>query len=113
MDRLRQLVIEINSRLRVLNLSQRIAIALCAAMVAVSLLWLLQWSTEPEMVSLVNREFTFSELDAAEEALKENGIAHNVRGSRVYVKSGDRHNALRLLYKAEALPDGYDEDDRR
>ncbi len=106
MDRLRQLIDEINTRLRVLDVSQRIAIALCGAMVAISLLWLLQWSTEPELVALIKKEFTFAELDAAEETLEANGIAHNVRGSRVFVRSGDRHNALRLLYKAEALPDG-------
>lgn len=56
--------------------------------------------------ALVDRQFTFAELDAAEEALKVNGIEHSIRGNRVFVPSVDRDNALRLLYSVEALPDG-------
>jgi len=112
MDRLRQIIEEIAARLKTLERSQRIAIAMCAGMVIFSMIWLMQWSTEPEMAQLVNREFTFSELDAAEEALRSNGIQYELHGNRVFVEMAERHSALRLLHKAAALPDGslYDMD---
>ena len=106
MDRVRQLLEEIAVRLRVLNTSQRIAIALCTAMVGGSLIWLMQWSTAPEMVSLVTHDFSFPELDAAEQSLRANDIDHEVHGSRIYVRAADRHNALRVLHSANALPEG-------
>ncbi|UCC28930.1 MAG: hypothetical protein JSU86_12090 [Phycisphaerales bacterium] len=106
MDRLRQLLNAISAQLSLLTVSQRLAIGLCAALVAGSLLWLVQWSTTPELVPLVTHDFSYDELDAAEETLKANGVPYNVRGTRVYVRVGDRHNALRLLHSADALPEG-------
>lgn len=106
MDRVRQQFDEILSRLKVLDTSQRIAIGLCAVMVAASLLWLMQWSTQPDMVSLLSHDFSFPELDSAEQALKANGIPYKTYGSRIFVTAGDRHNALRLLHTANALPEG-------
>lgn len=106
MERLRRLLESISTQLGVLTVSQRIAIGLCAALIVASVLWLLQWSTTPEMVSLVQYRFTFDDMAGVEDALKENGIAHTVRGTRIYVREVDRHNALRLLHSNGALPDG-------
>jgi len=90
----------------VLTLSQRLAIALCAALIVVSLLWLTQWSTMPEMTPLVTHDFTLDELTAAEKTLAASGIPYETHGSSVWVRAADRHNALRLLHDADALPDG-------
>lgn len=106
MERFRQLWNNITTQLGVLTLSQRLAIALCAALIVVSLLWLTQWSTTPEMTSLSARDFTMDELSAAEKALSANGIAHETHGTRLFVRAVDRHNALRLLHDADALPEG-------
>ncbi len=106
MERLRQLLSAITAQLGVLTVSQRVAVGLCAAIIAGSLLWLLQWSTSPELVPLVNYEFSYEELDTAEEALRSKGLTYDIRGTRVYVRSGDRHNALRLLHTSQALPEG-------
>ncbi len=106
MDRLRQLLNTISAQLSVLTISQRLAIGLCAALAAGSLLWLLQWSTAPEMVPLVTHDFTYEAMDSAEQSLKANDIPYIIRGTRVFVRPTDRHNALRLLYAAEALPEG-------
>ena len=112
MERLRQLLGQIGAQLGVLTVSQRVAIGLCAAMIVGSLLWLAQWSAAPEMVPLVTREFSFDELDSAESALREEGIAFETRGTRLFVRSVDRYRVLRVLHSAEALPDGslYDMD---
>ena len=106
MDRLRQVLEEISTRLCVLNTSQRIAIGMCALVVVGSFAWLMQWSTTPEMVPLVNHAFSYAELDSAEESLRANGVDYDIRGTRIFVGLGDRHNALRLLYTAGALPEG-------
>jgi len=107
MDRLRQWSNQISAQLSVLTVSQRLAIGLCAALVAGSLLWLMQWSTTPELVPLITQEFTFDELEAAEQSLRSNGVHYEVLGgARVYVRPGDRHNALRLVHGADALPEG-------
>ncbi len=104
MDRLRQLIANINRQLGVLTFSQRVAIGLCAALVAVSLLWLMQWSTTPQLISLVDHDFTLDEQAQAEEALK--GHTFEIRGNRIYVKPGERPNMIRLLHSAGALPEG-------
>ena len=106
MERLRRLLAHIGAQLRVLSVSQRVAVGLCAALAAVSVLWLMQWSTQPDMVPLVRHEFGFDDLDAAEAALRSNGIPFQVRGTRIYVPPVSHHNALRLLHGADALPEG-------
>lgn len=106
MERLRQLWDHISAQLSVLNVSQRMAIGLCVALVVVSFLWLMQWSTTPAMVPLVNRDFAFEDLDAAELVLRTNGIAFETRGMRILVPAAERYNAQRLLVTQDALPEG-------
>lgn len=106
MERLRQLLNQIMQQMSVLSVSQRVAIGLCAALAAFSVLWLVQWSTAPQMVPLVGTEFTYDSLDAAEAALKSSGIDYQVVGTRFLVKPADRYNALRVVYAANALPEG-------
>ncbi len=107
MDRLRRLISDINTQLGVLTVSQRLAIGLCAALAVVSLLWLMQWSSKPEMVPLVANDFTLDEMAIAEEALRTNGIPYDVIGAtRIYVRQTDKRNAVRLVHEADALPDG-------
>ncbi|MCH7592665.1 MAG: chloride channel protein, partial [Planctomycetes bacterium] len=106
MEKLRQLWDHISAQLSVLSVSQRMAIGLCVALVAVSFLWLMQWSTMPAMVPLINRDFAFEDLDAAELVLRSNGIDFETRGRRILVPSAERYNAQRLLVTEDALPEG-------
>lgn len=106
MERLRQTIAYINGQLSGLSVSQRLAIGLCAALIVGSLLWLLQWSTVPDLVPLLNHEFTYAELDAVEASLRTNGVAFETRGTRIFVRSADRHQALRLTHSSGALPEG-------
>ncbi len=107
MDRLFQWIEHVRAQLSVLTVSQRSVICLCAVIIAGSLLWLSQWSSVPEMVPLVTHEFGFDELQAAEESLRSAQIDFQVLGgSRIYVGLGDRHNALRVVHGADALPNG-------
>lgn len=106
MDRLRNQLAMIQTRLAQLTTSQRIAIGMCAALIGVSFLWLLQWSTTPEMSPLLTRQLSYAELETAEQALRTNGIAYEAEGTTLLVRDSDRHNALRVLHTANALPEG-------
>ena len=106
MDRLRQLINLITVRMSDLTISQRVAIGMCAALVATSLLWLLQWSGTPELVPLVTHKFSYEELDSAEEVLNEKGTPYEIRGARIFVRAVDRDMLIRKLYSGGALPEG-------
>lgn len=106
MDRLRKLINQITAQLSVLTGSQRLAVALSAALVVVSMLWLMQWSVTPDLIPLVNYEFSYDELDAAEQAIEATGKPYQTRGRRIYVRSVDQPNLIRVLHKAEVLPEG-------
>jgi flagellar biosynthesis/type III secretory pathway M-ring protein FliF/YscJ len=106
MERLRQLLKFVQSQLGLLSVSQRVAIALCAVLAGASILWLLQWSTTPEMVPVLSHNFSTEELNTAEEALRANGIPYRVTGPRIYVATPMRYNALRVLNAGNALPTG-------
>lgn len=106
MERMRLMLSQIMQQMSVLSVSQRVAIGLCAALAAFSVLWLVQWSTTPTLVPLVGTEFTYDSLDAAEAALKSSGIDYQLVGTRFLVKPADRYNALRVVHSANALPDG-------
>ncbi len=104
METIRRLLVQISAQLKLLSLSQRVAIGLCAVIVAGSLAWLVTWSSAPDRVQVLSQDMTYDELDKAEDALAGARIDYEVRGARVYVPAADRANALRLLNKAEALP---------
>ena len=106
MDRLRQLLVYVNSQMALLTVSQRLAIGLCAALIAGSLLWLLQWSTQPDLTPLLSKDFSYAELEAAETSLKANKIPYEIHGTRIFVSPAERHNALRVAHSAGALPEG-------
>lgn len=106
MERLRQLIIYINSQLALLSVSQRLAIGLCVALIVGSLLWLLQWSVQPDLTPLLSKDLTYAELETVETSLKANKIAYEVHGTRIFVTPSERHNALRVAHAAGALPEG-------
>ena len=104
MESIRQLIEQISQQLDVLSKSQKIAIALCAAIVAGSFIWLIQSSTAPELTPVLAQDMSLGEIDKSLEELKVSGITAKQVGRRVYVKPVDRDRALLTLNKAGALP---------
>ena len=90
MERLRQLLNDIGAQLGVLTVTQRLLMGTFAALIAVSMFSLLQWSTTPEMVPLNKADFAFDDLDSAEAALRDEGINFTIHGMRILVRSSDR-----------------------
>lgn len=106
MDRLRYLISQISTQLGVLTVSQRLAIGLCAALVATSLLWLMQWSATPDLMPLTNYEFSYDELSQAREVLKGEEDKYRIVGKKIYAATTERDRLLLKLSGAGALPEG-------
>ncbi len=88
-----------------LNLSQRVAIALGALMVAGSLAWLTQWASSPEMTPLLDQDLSGEEMAAVRSGLEMMGEPYQISGSRVLVSSGaNLPSLLAHLQQTEKLP---------
>ncbi|HRX85720.1 MAG TPA: flagellar M-ring protein FliF C-terminal domain-containing protein [Phycisphaerae bacterium] len=104
MDYLKRIVDQISQQLGVLGRSQRLAIGLCAVIVAGSLLWLVNFSTSPERVPLLDQNMSLAEIDTILTELENEHIEAKQTGNKVYVKLADRDRALLALNRANALP---------
>jgi flagellar biosynthesis/type III secretory pathway M-ring protein FliF/YscJ len=104
MERLRLILQQVSAQLGLLSFSQRMTVALAAALVVVSFLWLTMWSGAPELVPLLPEKMSLDELAAAQEVLKDEPL--EVRGARLFIRSGDRHRLIMRLHEADALPEG-------
>jgi len=106
MDRLRKLLAYLSTQVGSLSVSQQLALAMSAALIAVSMLWLLQWSGRPDLVPLATYDFSFEELDEVETAIQGTGLPYEIRGTHIFVRARDKHNLLRVVSSADALPEG-------
>lgn len=108
MDSLKQMIGQIAERYRLLDTSQKVAIGLCVIVIIGSMMSLLQWSAKPELVPIMAKDFTFDQMDSAEEALRAAGVKFQRVGRRLMVYEADRYNAVRVLNKADALPEDFE-----
>ncbi|MCK4658724.1 MAG: hypothetical protein KAV82_04310 [Phycisphaerae bacterium] len=99
---------QIAERYGLLDTSQKIAIGMCVVVIAGSLLSLVHWSTKPELVPILAKKLSYDEMDAAEEALTAAGIEFKQSGRRLLAHEKDRYNAIRVLNKANALPEDFE-----
>jgi flagellar biosynthesis/type III secretory pathway M-ring protein FliF/YscJ len=93
------------TRLRDVNTSQRIALLLGGALVAISLIWLAHWAGTPEMVPLLDQDLATADVALVQAGLQAMNEAHEVRGNRVYVRgSANRAALVAQLQQQEKLP---------
>jgi len=104
MEFLRQTWLQVQQHLKGLSVSQRVAIGLCIALIVISTVWLVQWSTAPDMVPLLDQSFTAQELASAQRELQRLGAKYEVKGDRIYVRVNDRDWLLARLQESDALP---------
>ncbi len=105
MGALQKEIAKVLSRLRDVNVSQRIALLLGGVLVAVSLIWLAQWAATPDMVPLLDQDLDPEELALVQSGLEAAGQKHEVRGARVFVPAGaNRHAIYAQLQQREKLP---------
>ncbi len=108
MESLRRMIEQIAERYRLLEASQKVAIGLCVVVIAGSLISLVSWSTKPMLVPIMAKDFTFDQMDAAEEALRGEGINYERAGNRLLVREQDKYNAVRVLNRHDALPEDFE-----
>ena len=108
MESLRRMIQQIAERYRLLDISQKVAIGLCVIVIAGSLWSLVQWSTEPNLVPIMAKDFTFDQMDTAEDALRGANIKFEQSGRRLLVHEKDKYNAIRVLNKNSALPEDFE-----
>lgn len=105
MGALQKTMAQVVARLRDINTSQRIALLLGGALVAISLLWLVQWAARPEMVPLLDQDLQAEEITQLRGGLETLGERNELRGSRVYVRAAANRQALiAQLQQQEKLP---------
>lgn len=104
MDFLRKLILQTRNQLKDLTLSQRLAIGSCAALIVVSLLWLVQWAAEPDLVPLLNQSIASQELGPIQQRLAAMGVAYRVTGDTVMVPADSRSRVLAQLSEGHSLP---------
>ncbi len=102
---LQRILAQMSRRLRDISTSQRIALLLGGALVAVSLLWLVQWAARPEMVALLDQDFQPEELAQIRSGLEMLDEPCEVRGNKVFVRASTHRQALiAQLQQQEKLP---------
>ena len=105
MAALQKAIAQVLARLRDINTSQRIALLLGGALVAVSLLWLVQWAATPELVPLLDQDLKPEEVALIRSGLEAMNERFEVRANRVLVRSGaNRQALLAQLQQQEKLP---------
>lgn len=105
MESLQALLARVAGQLRDLNRSQRIAIVLGGLLVAVSLVWLLQWAATPEMVPLLDQELEPEELARVQQGLELSGQPFKLVGRKVMVRAdANRQVLLAQLQQNDSLP---------
>ena len=101
---LKQTLLQVQEHLKGLSLSQRVAIALCVGLIAVSMAWLMHWSVTPDMVALLDQSFKPQELSSAQRELDRLNVPYKVSGDRILVPADKRDWLLARLQESEALP---------
>lgn len=105
MGALQRVIARVLARLRDINMSQRVALLLGGALVAVSLVWLAQWAASPEMVPLLPQDLQPDEVGLVRSGLEAMNEPCDVRGSRVYVRAtANRLALIAQLQQQEKLP---------
>jgi len=106
MAKLQQIISQILVRLRDINLSQRVALLLGGALVAVSLVWLAHWAASPELVPLLpGQDLQTEELTMVRAGLDSLGEKYEIRGNKVFISpNANRTALLAQLQLSEKLP---------
>jgi flagellar M-ring protein FliF len=104
MEFLKKLIEQSRSHLRGLTTSQQVAIGLCVVVIAGALVWLIQWSANPDRVALVHQDLSPEELGRIQSRLDDAMADYEVRGSRIYVPPDQRMLWLARLGESQALP---------
>ena len=105
MESLKKLLAKVMTQLRGLTRSQRIAILFGGMLVAVSLIWMVQWAATPEMVPLLDQDLEPADLALVRTGLELSNQPFKLVGQKVMVRAdANRQVILAQLQQHEKLP---------
>lgn len=104
MESLRKLLAQTVARLRGLTFSQRLAIGLGGALVAISLIGMLRWAASSEMVPLLDQEFEPTELAQVRSGLETMNEPFQLVGRQVMVRPASRQVVIARLQQQNQMP---------
>jgi len=105
MEFLRKLFVQTQDHLKGLSVSQKLALASCAGLIAVALLWMTHWAGEPVMVPLLDQPIAPDQMTAIIRELESRDISYRVSGDRVLVPADQQYRIRARLAEARVLPD--------
>ena len=101
---LRQTLLQVQEHLKGLSVSNKVTIALCVALIAVGMAWLMHWSVTPDMVTLLDQSFKPQELSSAKRELDRLNVPYKLSTDKILVPADQRDWLLARLQESEALP---------
>lgn len=105
MDALQKILQQALERLRTLTISQRAAIFLGAALIAVAVGWLTQWAAQPDMTALMPQNLTAEEIANISSGLDTMNVQHKTVGQQVMVRADANKAALiAQLHQMDRMP---------
>jgi len=103
MDFLRKMIENTRAHLKGLGTSQKLAIFLCVVVMAGALVWMFQWSGQPEWEPILpGQVWTDEELEKAKKVLDQG--EYRITGSQILVPASERRSIRSKLGQAGALP---------
>lgn len=105
MEFLRRLLLQTQAYLKGLSGSQRLAIGACVGLILVSLSWLVNWASTPELSPLLDQPMSAQELASIQQRLDSQGVIYKVSNtSTILVPAEQRPRLLAQLGQQKALP---------
>ncbi len=105
MEFLRRLFLSTRNHLVGLTVSQRLAIGLFVVVIAGSLVWLMQWAGEPEMVPLFNNAIAQEDATPVISQLERAGATYKYSaGDKLYVRRADYARLYAMLVESHSMP---------
>ncbi len=103
MDFLRKMISSTQAHLTGLGASQKLVIGLCVVVIAGALVWMFQWSGQPEWVPVLPGQlWSEEELESAKKVLSDG--EYRVSGRQLLVPVGERQAIRSRLGQSGALP---------
>ncbi len=104
MEFLRKLLQQTQTYLKGMALSQRLAIGSCAALIVLSLMWLVNWAGTAELVPLLDQPLSTQEIAPIQQRLDMMQVKYRVTGDVIFVPAESRARLLAQLGEQKALP---------
>ncbi len=105
MDFLRRLLTTTQTYLKGMSGSQRLAIGSCVALIALALLWLVNWAGQPSLVPLLDQPLSAQEIVPIQQQLDAQSVVYKVTSANtILVPAESRPRLLAQLGQQKALP---------